>query len=212
MSPPTYFWTYSTSVSPPLAAECTPPQCLPHLLLNIHHLSVSPHYCWTYTTLVSPHPTAEPTQPLCLPPLPAEYTPLQYLPHFLLNIHHFNVSPTYCWTYTTLVSSLLTAEPMPPQCLHPTSCWIYTTSMSPPLTTEHTPPLILCVCGRMAAWEGRHITWCTQGSRMLMIAHLLRFREGAAWGNHHEGLCSSCLLITTGLCAHRTGHGQGWVP
>ena len=210
---PIYCWTYTTSVSSPqLLLNIWQLSVSPQLLQNLHHISVSHTYCWTYTTSESSPLTAEPRPRQCLlhlllnlhhlsvsPHLLLNLHHLSVSPHLLLNIHHLRVFPTYCWTYTTSVSPPLTAEPTPPQCL-------------PPLTAEHAPPLKLCVCGRTAAWEGRHITWCGQGSRTLMIAHLLHFREGAAWGNHHEGLCSSCLPITTGLCAHRTGHGQGWVP
>ena len=147
---------------PPLTAGHTPPQCLSHLLLNIHHLSVSPTYCWTYTTSVSSPLTAECTLPQCLSHLLLNIHHLSVSPHLMLNINHLSVSPTYCWKYTTSVSPPLTAEHKSPQCIpklllkvhhfsvsphlllninhlsvSPTYCWKYTTSVSPPLTAEH---------------------------------------------------------------------------
>jgi len=198
-------------VSSSINAERTPPQCLPLLLLNVHHLSVSPTYCWTYTTSVSPPLSSKCTPPQCLPHLLLNihlsvsrtycwtYTASRF-PHLLLNVHHFSVFPTYCWTLITSVYP-------------PTYCRTYIISVSSPINAECTPHLTVCVCGRTTSWEGRHISWCGQGSRTLMIDHLLHFfREGAAWGKRHEGYCSTCLPITTGLCAHQTGHSrQGWV-
>ena len=81
---------------PPLNAELTPHQCLPHLMLNMHNLSVSPTYSWMYTTSVSPPNYCWTYANSMLPPLLLNVHHLSVSTQLLLNVNNISVSPTYC--------------------------------------------------------------------------------------------------------------------